>query len=529
MKFIFSIASAVLILISCSTTPNNNGGSTTTVIPLAPSNLTGVLVSSSQVNLTWTDHSTNETGFKIERKIDGAVSFNLVGTVNADVFSFTDTGLVASTNYTYRVMSFNAVGNSLTYSNEFSISTGGVPVLSTNTISTITFTTAVSGGNVTNDGGSSVTVRGVVWSTTSNPTINLSTKTTDGNGSGIFNSNIIGLNANTTYYLRAYATNSNGTGYGNEQIFITNNYSIPTITTTAVSSIGTSTAISGGDISSDGGLPVTSRGVVWSTSSSPTIALNTKTVDGSGTGLFTSNLIGLTANTTYYIRAYATNSVGTAYGSEIGFTTINVINLPSVTICNQIWTTKNLDVTTYRNGDAIPQVTDPTQWGNLTTGAWCYYNNDAANGAVYGKLYNWYAVNDPRGLAPAGWHVPSDAEWNSLVKCLDPNADTTLNYPDSLSATAGGAMKEVGLMHWLSPNAGATNSSGFTGLPGGDRTTGIYFQAKGYTAVWWSSTDLSSVVGQQYSRYYYLTTFNSNIARDFGDYYNGFYIRCLKD
>jgi hypothetical protein len=524
MKFILSILSAVLILMSCSTSPNNTGGSTTTVIPLAPSNLTGVLVSSSQVNLTWTDHSTNETGFKIERKIDGAVSFNLVGTVNADVFSFTDTGLVASTNYTYRVMSYNAVGNSLTYSNEFSISTGGVPVLSTNTISTITFTTAVSGGNITNDGGTSVTVRGVVWSTTSNPTITLSTKTTDGNGIGAFNSNITGLNANTTYYLKAYATNANGTGYGNEQIFITNNYSTPTITTTAVSSIGTTTAISGGDITSDGGSAITFRGVCWSTTSNPTITLSTKTVDGTGTGNFTSNITGLTLNTTYHVRAYATNSVGTAYGSDIEFTTINVINLPSVTICAQTWTTNNLDVTTYRNGDAIPQVTDPTAWANLTTGAWCYYNNDAANGPIYGKLYNWYAVTDPRGLAPQGWHVPSDAEWNKLVKCIDPSADTTCQNCTQ-SATAGGAMKETGTSHWISPNTGATNSSGFAGLPGGYRDYVGTFYDIGHFGSWWSSTE-SSASGA-WGRF--LGFFNSSVTSYDNYKTEGFSVRCLRD
>ena len=133
-----------------------------------------------------------------------------------------------------------------------------------------------------------------------------------------------------------------------------------------------------------------------------------------------------------------------------------------VTICNQVWATRNLDVTTYRNGDPIPQVTDIGQWGTLTTGAWCYYNNDPANGATYGKLYNWYAVNDPRGLAPAGWHVPSDSEWTTLTDCLGG------------VSIAGGEMKATGAMEtgtglWFAPNVGANNSSGFTGLPGGGR------------------------------------------------------------
>ena len=138
---------------------------------------------------------------------------------------------------------------------------------------------------------------------------------------------------------------------------------------------------------------------------------------------------------------------------------------PFITIGTQIWSTKNLDVSTYRNGDPIPQVTDPDEWTDLTTGAWCYYNNDPANGAIYGKLYNWYAIIDPRGLAPqGGWSIPSNGQWSTLVTYL---GNTTV---------AGGTMKEAGTSHWNSPNTGATNSSGFTALPGGYRTdTGIFF------------------------------------------------------
>src|SRR5436190_23369500 len=129
----------------------------------------------------------------------------------------------------------------------------------------------------------------------------------------------------------------------------------------------------------------------------------------------------------------------------------------SVTICDQVWMIKNLDVSTYRNGDPIPEVTDPSQWAGLTTGAWCYYENNSANGTIYGKLYNWYAVNDPRGLAPLGWHVPSDEELTTLTSCLGG------------VFVAGGTMKETGTTHWLAPNTEATNSSGWTGLPGGYR------------------------------------------------------------
>ena len=198
-------------------------------------------------------------------------------------------------------------------------------VTSTIAISNINFTSASSGGSISFDGGAAVTARGVCWSTSSNPTAALSTKTIDGSGIGSFTSSITGLVAGTTYYVRAYATNSAGTGYGIQVVFTTTAYALPTLTTTAISAITNTTANSGGSISLDGGASVTARGVCWSTSSNPTVSLSTKTLDGSGTGSFTSSITGLVAGTTYYMRAYATNSAGTAYGNQLVFTTSTTI------------------------------------------------------------------------------------------------------------------------------------------------------------------------------------------------------------
>jgi uncharacterized protein (TIGR02145 family) len=189
------------------------------------------------------------------------------------------------------------------------------------------------------------------------------------------------------------------------------------------------------------------------------------------------------------------------------------VSIPSVTICSQIWMLNNLEVTTYRNGDPIPQVTDPTAWLALTTGAWCYYNNDPAMGVIYGKLYNWYAVNDPRGLAPTGWHVPSDAKWTTLSTCLGG------------AAVAGGAMKETGTTHWTSPNTGATNSSGFTALPGGYRYGNGTFSDVGNYGFWWSSTEDSTA----FAWYRSLNCTIGNIVRYVSVKQIGSSVRCLRD
>ena len=150
----------------------------------------------------------------------------------------------------------------------------------------------------------------------------------------------------------------------------------------------------------------------------------------------------------------------------------------TVSIGRQLWMKVNLKTTRYRNGDVIPRVTETTAWDTLTTGAWCWYNNDSATyDAAYGKLYNWFAVNDPRGLAPTGWHIPSDVDWIRLSTFLGGDL------------IAGGALKEAGTTHWKTPNIGATNNSGFTGLPGGIRATIWSFNSVDGYGHWWSSTE----------------------------------------
>ena len=157
-------------------------------------------------------------------------------------------------------------------------------------------------------------------------------------------------------------------------------------------------------------------------------------------------------------------------------------DIETVMIGDQEWTTKNLNVSKYRNGDIIPEVKDQNEWDELTTGAWCYYNNDPKNGEIYGKLYNWYAVNDSRGLAPTGYHIPTVAEYNILQTELG-------------GLTSGGPLKEAGFAHWIAPNTGATNTSGWTGLPGGQRNYNSTFQYIQEGAAFWTSSigDVSGV------------------------------------
>lgn len=195
-----------------------------------------------------------------------------------------------------------------------------------------------------------------------------------------------------------------------------------------------------------------------------------------------------------------------------------------ITIGSQVWASKNLDVDHYRNGDPIPQVTSPSQFITLTSGAWCYYNNDPANGAIYGKLYNWYAVNDTRGLAPLGYHIPNDTEWTALFTNLG-----------GLSI-AGGAMKEEGTSHWIIPNTGATNSSGFTALPGGilDAVTANYFINLNRAATWWSTNQATQ---QDNTSNYLLYAHGAGVTSVTTQAYlpllpyktRGLSVRCIKD
>ena len=185
----------------------------------------------------------------------------------------------------------------------------------------------------------------------------------------------------------------------------------------------------------------------------------------------------------------------------------------NVKIGNQVWMKKNLDVVCYRNGDIIPQINDSLEFATKTTGAWCYYDNNSENGKIYGTIYNWYAVNDPSGLAPKGWHIPTDSEWTVM---------TDLYGGEYF---VGGKLKDTGLTYWKDVNIGATNESGFTGLPGGMSSMFNIFTSIRILGYWWTATEHSATQGKLWS----LINGSSVINHFFTDKKFFLSVRCVKD
>jgi uncharacterized protein (TIGR02145 family) len=230
------------------------------------------------------------------------------------------------------------------------------------------------------------------------------------------------------------------------------------------------------------------------------------------------------------------------YGNEVSFSTgtpvpsflcgtstvtdVDGNNYNTVQIGNQCWTQSNLKVSKYRNGDSIPTGLSNSAWQNSTSGAYAIYNNNPVNDGLYGKLYNHFAVTDSRGLCPTGSHVPADGEWNLLVKYLDPNADT--NAIGWQNTNVGGALKSTATQPtsggWSTPNAGATNSSGFTARPGGQRSPNGAFIDVSNLGFWWSSS-LSGINAWERDLIYYGGVFN----RGYTSRATGFSVRCLRD
>ena len=452
---------------------------------------------------------------------------------------------------TNRLFSYNSNGcNSLTYSMDDAYSVRCVrgagkslATVVTNTASNITTTSATCGGSVIDDGGANVTERGICWSTSHNPTVNDS-RLTNGSGTGSFSSTLTGLSTGTTYYVRAYAVNSLGTIYGNEVTFTAETptiepvLSVPTVTTLTVSNITSESATMSGNVTDDGNATVTERGICWSTSHNPTVA-GDHIVSGTGMGSFTTSVAGLNAGTTYYVRAYAVNSEGTAYGNEVAFTTLaptgdgepcpgmstltdydgNVYH--TVKIGEQCWMKENLRTTHYADGAEVTPRQMPA--------------GENANVSVYGYLYKWDVVmhgasatsanpSGVQGICPAGWHVPSDAEWSQLTDYL--GGMSTYICGSSNDVAKAMASSNGWKNHYFSCTVGNNqednNLSGFSAMPAGSQL----FRDFGEGTWFWSTTKDADHAESCWTHSLYFN--NASVTRNAYDYRNAFSVRCVR-
>lgn len=378
-------------------------------------------------------------------------------------------------------------------------------------INSVTKNSAIISGAITNEGGGTIINCGVYISTSGEPSsADMVVYSSNYEGVGSFDCNIEGLTPNTDYRVKIFATNEAGTALGLTATFRTSTDPI-ILSTKEVADIRINSLVSGGNIIDAGDNIITEYGLVLSKTSTPTID-DIKVVYGNSEADYSCSVNSLEANTTYYLRAYATNDKGESYyGEEQTAWTYALEDQDgnfyhAVTIGQQTWTVENFKATHYLNGDEITEVTDDLSWSELTTGARCYYNNDRASyEPVYGCLYNWYAANDPRGLAPAGWRLPTVDEVVDMAHYLGGND------------IAGGKMKEAGTQHWLAPNSGATNSSGFTALPGGNRgdtrdgDLGIFIDIK-TDAAFWTGEEYAPNIGWRFYISYNFTQLVYGVA-----------------
>lgn len=402
-------------------------------------------------------------------------------------------------------------------------------------------------GSILNLGEASISEHGFCWSEFPGPGRSQSTtKLGAKSDKGVFKSNIDQLKAATIYYVRAYAVTSQGTHYGSERSFTTVIPTIPTVTTGDVIHIKRNSAESGGNVTDEGAAQVTLKGICWGTLPKPTIE-NKKTIDGAGLGLFTSEMQGFVLDTTYYVRAYATNSEGTAYGNEVAFNSWsegdfadfddNVYSI--VVIGDQTWMKENLRVTHFADGTPIKEVVEDSDWNDLslTSKAYCWFDNNMENSKPYGALYTWgTAMNgeassdqnpsDVQGVCPDGWHLPSDTEWQEMELYLgiDPAEADSATY-SGRGEGIGGKLKEIGITHWRNPNSGANNFSGFNAVGAGSRNTNGRFSSFRTSCSFMTSTEFSPTnTWQRRLRY-----MNSYIYREYRGKNYTVSVRCVKD
>lgn len=304
------------------------------------------------------------------------------------------------------------------------------------------------------------------------------------------------------------------------------------IATTEISDITNVSAVSGGKVIFGQDAGIIETGIVWSVHRDPTIGNNSgKLSVKGGTDEFSGIMEGLDASTAYYVRAYSTNSAGSVYGDERSFRTykgtvydIDGNTYYTISAGAQEWMGSNLNTGSYRNGDIIEYVEDNNIWRLLDTGARSAYNHNPELQAVYGSLYNWYAVTDNRGLCPDGWRVPSDNDWKVLEQYLGMTSSSA-NRVGLRDRYAGGRLKETGSNHWFSPNILATDETGFSAIPGGYRHPQGEFYTLGRNLNWWTTTSYNDFSAWYRNIYYN----NAGIYRNIYTKTSGFSVRCIRE
>ena len=344
-----------------------------------------------------------------------------------DVYSVILDGLQDNTTYYVRYVVSNRYSSAIIKEiSKFKTLQLSKAIIITSSVTNITPTSATVGGNVTDDGGMTITERGVVYGTSQNPTTSNS-KVTSGSGTGSFTCNITKLQEGTTFYVRAYAKNEKGTSYGEQKSFTTKVYTLPTVTTSSATNISTTSATIGGNVANDGGMSVTERGVVYSTSQNPTTA-NSKVTSGSGTGSFTCSLTNLQEGTTYYVRAYATNEKGTDYGNQVVFTTSKVLlenGHEYVDLGLSVkWATCNVGASKpeeygdyFAWGETQPKSNydwSTYKYYNGSYNTLTKYNNSSSYGTVDNKTTLDLSDDAARANWGGSWRMPTKAEQDEL-------------------------------------------------------------------------------------------------------------------
>lgn len=408
--------------------------------------------------------------------------------------------------------------------------------IETGKFSELTHTTIKVDGNIL-DLGNGIFDYGHVWSevpylTVIDTSICKTTNFGKANKTGVYQSELTRLEPGKWYYVKAYGItkrdNVASYVFGIEYQFLTPIIELPSLTTSNITSITSTSAFAGGNIISDGGTPVKVRGLCWGTSPHPTI--NSDMIEvGTGIGNFTYRIFGLTPNTKYNIRAYATNNVGIQYGDEVYFSSNDTVlfnpdlsygevadlegnNYKTVQIGTQTWMAENLRSTKLNDGSSIGPLFSNDQWMSSKNPGYCWYNNDAIYKATYGALYNQYLINDSSKLCPLGWHIPTVFEAYDLIMYLGGEE------------VGGTKMKETGIAHWNVPYIDATNECGFTALPGGQRIySGGFIDIKN-SANWWiinnNTYPSSFFVSHTYG--------NVHVIESMGNGF-GLSIRCIRD